>query len=322
MSRSSVRDKEFQSRKIDQEMSCVVNARQPLMRRTKMFKMKLLLVIAVLVVSGALVALPGAMAASSSFVTSAGNTGCTMTSGSQFVTLTPDDGGGTWPIPFTNSTLGTSFEYRYILTSNVSNAQSNVQVALNARISSPVTSDGTTPISNFQAACAGTLSNNNFALNVCDVRVASLTGTSSGRVSLFMHDISTHGPVGGATVKSGGFVSSCSPLEVPIVAPPAFASVNSVDTVTANGQEFCIPLGPDGCPLNGTTAGTAPYLCSDGTKAPLIQVQLHVVDELGNTHVPTWFQGTTDNPACPRGILALNATSCYLTVGGRTYKIC
>jgi len=290
-----------------------------------MFNLKRFFLTTALVVSGALVAPLGAMATggpgSVSFLTPAGNTGCTMNGFfGKYLTLTPDDASG-WPIPIINLTGGTSYEFRYTVATNVPSAVSNIAVALNAKLPTPVTSDGTTQISNFDQACKGRPAHGLFAVNVCDARTTHLLTVPSGKVSIFMHDISAHAPVGGIAGLGAGFLAGCSPLEVPISAPPAFASVPKIAILPVNGVDFCLPLDPSGCPLNGTTAGTAPYLCSDNTKTPLPETTLTITDNQGS-HTFTWAQSSKDDPTCPYGILAGNPSSCYITSGGRTYKVC
>ena len=328
MSLWNVRENKVPSPNAQRAPRSAVNAHQPSKRRTMMFNVKQVFLTTALVVSGALVAPLVAMATGggvlgSAFLTPAGNTGCTMNSIlGKYLTITPDDGGGQWPIPFPNSTLGTSYEFRYTVTTNVPSAVSNIKVALNAKLPTPVTSNGTTEISNFEPACKGSLGHL-FAVNVCDARVAPLLTNESGKVSVFMHDISSHAPAGGAAAVGYLFIAGCSPLEVPIDAPPAFANVLGEEKIEANGVLYCIPLGPDQCPRKGTGPGTQPYLCSDQTKAPLQEVILSISDNVGGgTHIFQWAQGTKDNPVCPRGTLNGNPGTCYITSGGRTYKIC
>ena len=322
MSHLYVRDNNVPLPNTQQEPRSVVNDRQHLKRRIMMFNVKRVFLTTALVISGALVAPFGAMAtpASVSFITPAGNAGCTMNGPvGKYLTLTPNDVGG-WPKTFFNQTGGTSYEFSYIVSTNVSTP--DIKVVLNAKLPTPVTSNGTTANPYPDPPCKGNLSTD-FAENVCDVRVASLLpGSASGTMSIFMHDISAHAPGGGAAAKYGfTLFSGCSPLEVPIAAPPAFASVPKIAILPVNGVDYCLPLGPSGCPLNGTTAGTAPYLCSDNTKTPLPEITLTITDNLGS-HTLTWAQSSKDDPTCPYGILAGNATSCYITSGGRTYKVC
>ena len=168
-----------------------------------MFNLKRVFLTTALVVSGALVAPLGAMATggslSTSFLTPAGNTGCTGNNGlgSSF-TITPDDTTGPWPIPFGNVTNGTSYNFRYTVTfNNIPSGINNMKVSLNANLPTPVMSDGTTEISNFEPACKGSIGHL-FAVNVCDARVAPLLTVAEGKVSVFVRDISAHAPVGGA----------------------------------------------------------------------------------------------------------------------------
>ena len=123
MSHLNVRENKVPWPNAQQEPRSVVNPHQHLKRRKMMFSLKRFFLTTALVVSGALVAPLGAMATGggvlgSSFLTSAGNTGCTMNSIlGKYLTLTPDDGGaGGWPIPITNATGGTSYEFRYTVT--------------------------------------------------------------------------------------------------------------------------------------------------------------------------------------------------------------
>ena len=305
-----------------------------------MFNMKRVLLTAALVLSGALIAPLVAMATlplpGTSFLTSNLNTGCTMKAvGGASITIEPDDSGGTWPFPIGNVTGGTSYEFRYIITSTgpLTSAINNVQIALDAKLPSPVTSDGTTLATNIRPPCKGAHSTNfinNFALDVCDAKVAGpLTVTiaaNPGKVSLYMHDIKAHAPVGGASVKLGILTYSCSALEVPIDAPPAFANVARLERLSIGGLEVCIPLDQIGCPLKGvptstTLVPTLPYLCTDLNKTPLLEVTLTISDNVGS-HAFQWAQGTTENAICPRGQINGNPPTCYLYSGGRTFKVC
>src|SRR5439155_335231 len=113
-------------------------------------------------------------------------------------------------------------------------------------------------------------------------------------------------------------VGTGSPLEVPIPAPPAFASVPQNHFVEVNGMQYCIPLGINGCPT-----GDPPFLCSDPNKTPLPVANLSIRDnDTSTTHTPKWFQGTTENPSCPSGLISGNPTSCYIYIGGITYRVC
>lgn len=282
-----------------------------------MFNLKRVFLTTALVVSGALVAPLGAMATvggplSTSFLTPAGNTGCTGNNGlgSSF-TITPDDGGPAWPIPFANLSGGTSYEFRYTATfNNIPSGINNMKVSLNAGLPTPVMSDGTNEISNFEPACKGSIGHL-FAVNVCDARVAPLLTVAGGKVSIFMRDLSAHAPVGGAAVK-GGFagliIAQCSALEVPIDAPPAFASNPKKIVMLVGDRELCIPLGLDGC-------GLVPFWC-DTPGTPFTEAQV-IIDG----HILKWAQGSQDGAQCPISLLVGNPPSCTIVVGGRAFPI-